>query len=423
MRTISNVLFQSDFSTQELVSRPIPADVIAGVAGEPIAQKSTPRIVRVPRAELELTYMYNPTIFNGLNKIVQTIMSTKHEVVSSDPAVQEYFTKFLATLGNSGSDITWEELLAQIFKYQCIYGMGFVENIFNKKGNRIVDWDLVDPKKIDYAYKPGRTSLALDKYGKPLGYTETLPMDITVKENHLPSELASVIQMPPNSIFLSPKSIAHIKLFSVGDGFYPIGLVEPIYKDSLRKMNIEEALANSIWRHGFPTTIASVGDTSHEPTPQQITNILNKLKDINYKKEFAVPYYYKIQLLESQKAEKLAEYLLYFKEQEVAGMGIPKPFATGGGEATNRATLGNQLGMFQLTLKQIIDQTSESIKKQMFRPLCLLEGFKAVPEIKWQEVGAEELDKKAKRLLAYVQAGLLKPEEIKDYIKSIEKIS
>jgi hypothetical protein len=208
----------------------------------------------------------------------------------------------------------------------------------------------------------------------------------------------------------------------VGDGFYPIGLIEPIYKTSLRKLNIEEALANAIWRHGFPIMLATIGDSNHEPTPQQVTSILTKLKDVNFKQELSIPYYYDLKILEAKKAEKLREHLEYFKDQEIAGLGIPKPFATGGGEATNRATLASQSDMFQLTLRDIINKTVFSIQKYMFKPICDLEGFKEVPNIKWDLVGPDELNEQSKRMIEYVKANIFTTEEVKPLIKQSEQM-
>jgi len=403
--------------------------IATGESGEPSTIKTTPNVTRVGLQELELTYMNNPTIFNGINKIVQTIMSASHEIVAKDPKIQAYFEKMVADLGHSGSDITWEELLSDIYKQQCIYGRAFVENIFNKKHNRIVDWDLIDPKKMDYA-KDSNGRIVLDKFGRPIGYFEKIQMwDVdsltAAREQTEKESFPNGVTAPVDSkvIFLYPEQVAQIKLFTVGDGFYGIGLIEPIYKTSLRKMNIEEAMANAIYRHGFPIIWAQLGDMNHEPTPQQIENMLEKLKDINFKQEIATPYYYQLHMLESKKAEKLREHLEYYKEQEVAGLGIPKPFATGGAEGSNFATLGNQSSMFQLTLRDIISKTTYAIEKYMFKPVCEYEGFKEIPKIKWDIVGAGELDAKANRILKYIQAGILSPDmKISEFIKKIESL-
>jgi hypothetical protein len=384
---------------------------------------------RVGLDELEYSYMQNPTLFNGINKIVQTIMSAPHEVIAKDKKVQKHFDEMINNLGHSGSDITWEELLSDIYKHQCIYGRAFVENIYNKRHNRIVDWDIIDPKKMDYA-KDSNGKIVLDKFGNNVGYFEKIPyfsVDAAteareqMEQGKYPKGVA-----PPSDakvIFLTSDQVAQMKLFTVGDGFYGIGLIEPIYKTSLRKMNIEEALANAIYRHGFPIIWAQLGDMNHEPTPQQIENMLEKLKNINFKQEIATPYYYQLHMLESKKAEKLREHLDYFKEQEVTGLGIPKPFATGGAEGATKATLGNQSSMFQLTLRDIIKKTTYAIEKYMFAPVCELEGFKEIPKIKWDLVGESQLDDKAKRIVSYIKAGVLQPDmKIADFIKKIEDI-
>jgi len=415
MRTIDEVYLVSNPIT---VTNAVPP---SGELGVPESKKTTPTLSRVKLQELELTYMHNPTVFNGINKIVQTIMSADHELVCPDKKVKAWFENYLDNLGNSGTDMSWEIMLSQIYKFQCIYGRSYVEQIFNKRGNRIVDWDMIDPKKMDYA-KSSTLTIVMDEFQNPVGYAESLPYGYSVDDDRLPTGLKDKVTMPMNSIFLPVNKVAQIKLFTVGDGFYPIGLIEPIYKTSLRKMNIEEALANAVWRHGFPIIAASVGDANHEPTPQQVQSILEKLRDISYKQELSYPYYYDLKILESKKSEKLSQHLEYFREQEVAGMGIPKPFATGGGEATNRATLGNQSGMFALSLRDIIDKTSDAIRQQLFRPICKLEGFKTVPTLKWDVVGADEFDNKVKRIVSYVKNGILTPEEVKDFIKGTEKM-
>lgn len=421
MRIISDILVNKK-----------PTIVSFGDTGQPKAIKTTPKIARVVPIELELTWANDATSFNGINKIVQTIMGTRHEIKAKNPQIQRYFEEFVENLGKSGSDITWDELLAQIFEHECIFGWAFVENVYNKSGNRIVDWDIIDPKKMDYA-KDRMGNIVLDKFGKPVGYFEKLAYGTYVeddtywKNNNVLNDYPykSIIQPPAGykAIFLKPEQIAIVKLFTVGDGFYPYGLIEPIYKTTLRKMNIEESLANAIYRHGFPIVWAQLGDLNHEPTPQHIESMLDKLKNISTKQEIATPYFYNLHILESKKFDKLSQSLDYYINQQVAGLGIPKPFATGGGEATNRATLGNQAALYNLTLKDIINRTSRAIEKYMFKPVADLEGFKEVPKLEWDSPGVDETEKRAKRILQWVKSGILSPNtKIEDFVKKIEHL-
>ena len=398
--------------------------IATGESGNPETRKTTPEIKRVEPLELELTYMHNPTVFNATNKVVQTIMSAKHYISAKDKRVQSYFDKFIKNLGNSGSDLTWDELLASIFKHQIVFGKAFIENITNKKGNRVVDWDIVDPKSIVYA-KDSNNKIVVDKFGNPVGYFQVLPYNDggAVPQNQkLPPKVSKPFE---KSLFIDFRTLAQIKLYTVGDEFYPIGLIEPIYKDSLRNLNIKDALANAIYRHGFPIIWAKLGDLNHEPNAQQIVSMLSKLKDINFKQEIATPYYYDLQILESKKSEKMQEHINYFQKQIVTGMGVPSALATGNADGATYATLNTQSSMFMLTLRDLINMTTSSIEKYMFGPVCESEGFKEIPQIKWDIVGSDELDKKAKRILKYVQAGILNPDSdvrLKDFIKKIEQI-
>jgi len=369
-------------------------------------KKTTPDTQdRINPEELELTYRTNPAVFNGINKIVQLAMSANVELRANDSKVKKYFEDMLTNLGysDSGSDLTWDELLENIFRHSCIYGKSFIENIMNKKGNRIVDWDTVDPKKIDYA-KNSIKKIAFDQYGRNVGYVQSLPMDQKVDKQKF--KVPEEVSLPTNGIYLPRENLAQIKMFKVGDGLYPIGLVEPLYRQSLWKLNVEQAMANSIWRIGFPTTVAKVGDVNHEPTPQQVQNILQKIKENKFNTEMAIPYYYDLSFLESKMdMNKIVANLTYFGNEEVAGMGVPKTIVTGEGQ-TSRSTLGTQSSLLNLTMKDIMDNVVTQIRKYMFAPVCRLEGFKEIPSLTYDLVSTDELNAKARRLLQYYKSGL-----------------
>jgi len=410
MRPVSDVF---------LIENPITASFGSNDGGEPESTKTTPTIPRVSLQELELTYLHNPSIFNGVNKIVQTIMSAPHSIEAENPKVKKFFVNFTKNLGNSGSEITWEEMLSTIFKHQCIYGRTWVENVFNKRYNRIVDWDLIDAKKMDYA-KDANEKIVLDKYDTSVGYFESIPyMEPELKNAEDKKQLPERVIRPQGAktIFFKPEQLAQIKLYTVGDGFYPIGLIEPIYKTSIRKMNVEEALANAIYMHGFPIIWAQLGDLNHEPTPEQIQTILAKLKETSYKREIATPYYYNLKMLEGKFPTKLIDPLDYFSKQEISGLGLPQSVVTGS------TAIKNQAAMFYLTLRDIVRCTTSAIEKYMFARVCKYEGFKEVPTIKWDMIGAQELDQKAKRIVKYVQAGVLIPDKkIQEFIKKVENL-
>jgi hypothetical protein len=391
-------------------------------SGVPESKKITPSIVRVPLIELEQVFIKDALVFNGINKIKQTIMQAQHTIKAKDPKVQKYFDDFVENLGNSGGGLSWEFLLGRLFTDEMVYGRAWIENIYNVMQNRIVDWDLIDSKSMDYA-KDHQLRIVLDMQQKPVGYTQTLPYG-QFSFMEMPKQIIPPkVRLMPNQIFIEPKRIAQVKLFTFGDSFYGMGLIEPIYLNSIRKQNVEEALANAIWRHGFPIVWAALGDLQHEPTPQQVQTMLDKLKNLTFKKEIATPYYYNLQILESKKPTKLQEHLSYFVDAQVAGLGIPKPYVMGSGEATNRATLSNMSDIFQLSLRDIIQSTCDAVRRYMFKPVCEFEGFSEVPTLDFDMVGIDEIDRKSKRITDYIKAGILTPDDkISDYIKKVEDL-
>lgn len=388
--------------------------------GKPKSKKEGDNINRVKPVDLETIYMRNATIFNGINKIDQTIMSAGNHLECSNKKTLEKYEKFLDNIGNTGCDMSWDDLNSRWLIDECVYGHGWGEIIYNKDMTKIVDLDVLDAKKMDYL-KDSTGNIKLDQSQRPVGYTQKLPYN--VKIDGLGDPWPADVQPQSGMIFLKPERIIHFKLYTIGDGFYPVGLIEPAYNPALWKLNIEKGLANFIYMSGFPTRVAKVGDPNHEPTPQQVQNILEKLKDINFKQNIAIPYYNDITLLEAKNAEKMQDHLNYFREQEITGLGIPKPFATGGGEETNRATLGNQDRMFKLTLRDLMRKHSATIKRQLFMRIAKLEGYNVVPDMVWGDI--EEVDSidKTKIILEAVKDGVIKPEEARPMImKMIEEV-
>ena len=370
-------------------------------AGTPETKKEATTSTRINKKDLEDIYIADGIVFNSVNKIVQTIMAAGWTYEFPNPKNEKFFTEFLETVGRVGGGHTWYELVQNMYKYQCIYGESWNELVFSNKGDKIVDLDEIDPKTMDYQ-KTGSGEIELDEYNNPVGYTQT----IRGIKTDIPLE-----------------KIAHFSLYEVGEGWYGIGIVEPIYKTTMRKINQEDAITNTSWRMGHPTYVAKLGDENHEPTPKQIDNVLEKLKDLTFKSQIAIPYYYDIDILQPKNPEKLQQQLDYYVDAQVAAMGIPKPYATGGGEDTNRATLNRQSRLFELTLKDIINQTSRQIERQIFKPIAETNGIKGIPKIIWGDVGVEELNDKANRLASYIDKGIITASpELRDYIKIIEEL-
>ena len=385
----------------------------------PQAVKTTPDIPRVSKAELEAAYLKEPTMFNIVNKTVQVIMSAGYSLDGDDESV-EFFTDFFASIGGRGGETDWVELLNSTFKHQLVYGEAWIELIGAKKdSDRIVDIDMIDPKKMDYA-KDQEQKIVMDRNGNPVGYVETLPpmYSIAGKNRNPPSP----VFLDGHQIFFPKDRIVHHKLYTVGDRFYGSGLVEPVYFTILRKMNMEQALANAVNRDGFPRKRVIVGDMNHEPTDEQVRSAVNEIKDMDYMGIIGHPYWVNVTIDEAKRPEKLQEHLDYYVDQIVSGSGVPKSLATGAGEDTNRATLNRQESLYKLALKDIVRRTLLKFQRGLIEPVAESNNVNPVI-IKWGEISIEELDGKSNRLAKYVSANVLTPdEELERHIRHVEDL-
>uniref|UniRef100_A0A6M3ISY5 Putative portal protein n=1 Tax=viral metagenome TaxID=1070528 RepID=A0A6M3ISY5_9ZZZZ len=385
----------------------------------PSTVSSSDSVERVSADELENCYIFDPIVFNSINKIVQTIMSAGYEIKCENESVTKYFKEFLNNVGLVGEETTWEEMLSIIYQNQLIYGRHYIELVYNPAMTRVVDLVTLDPKTMDYA-RDGANKVVLDFYQRPIGYTQQLPLGIDIDGKGDP--VPNTVTLKTQQIFLLPERIAHFKLYTYGNRYDGLGIIEPAYKSIVRRQNIEEAQANSIYARGTYPVIASVGDESHHPTPEMMDNAANKLAEMKHNRYFAFPYWYKINTLEVKQSEVVDNTMKYLRENSSASLGVPIAFAVGSGEATNRATLNNQQKFLEYTLNDISKRTIATIRKQIFMRICNTKKFEDIPQIIWGDIGTDNKDDKAIRLNNYVKNGILTPEEVKNYVIRAEEL-
>ena len=398
--------------------RSLPAGNPFGV----IASKPTDRL----NSELiDQVYMQDSTIFNIVNKQVQLIMHPGFQLKYEKLKVKKYFEEFFDNIGLIGEEVTFNELMEYIVKDELMYGNAWVELIYNQKDSKIVDLRNLPSGKMDYA-KDSTGRIAIDIYGKPLGYVLNLPfgMKPTNSGDVIPEEYKRLANITSNQVFFLPFRIAHFKINAVGDKYYGIGIISPAYVSTIRKIKIEEAQTNSIYTRGTYPVIATVGNETHEATTQELTDIVDQLANLKHNRYFAFPDYVKVAPLEVKQSDIVDNVLEYLRVNQAAAAGMPMAFATGAGEATNRSTLNNQQQILELSLEQIIKNTISSFKKYILRRISKtnLNDFESSPDLLWGDIRVEEKNEKTKRLVGYVNIGVLAPDEIREYASTSEDL-
>ena len=318
----------------------------------------------------------------------------------------------------------FSNLLKTTVQQLLIYGNSFWEKITNN-GTKLLAVNWIDPKSMDVK----RDSAGKIKYGfdgKPESYVQYTKWDVDtsiVPKERLVTQQPMFEWQSGKGILLERKEIVHLGLNNVGDSWWGVGLIEPIYNIVRVKQNAEAGFAEAIQRVAYPRIWVKIGDEQHPPTMEQIDGVNNQLKDLDTKNQFVAPYYYNPEILESKRVEKLADNLKYFSDQIIAGLGGPKPFITGLGTDTNKSTLSEQKILFERTLKAIQEQISQTIIKDVFSIIAKQNKFHGVPELVWEEISTESLDSKADRLVKYVNAQLLiLDKEIRNIIRQSERL-
>jgi len=338
---------------------------------------------RVPKVELERSYKTDAFIFNAVNVAVQLIMSADHSIEAKDKKVQNFFDDFVENISKTGADMTWWEWLNRVYQDSYTYGAPWTELVWDQTDEHIVDLKILNPREMDFA-RNDKNQIMLDENEKPVGYIQKLPYGYETEGKG--DTAPEGVKISSNQIFLLPKRIAHMPLYTIGSGFIGMGRVEPAYKATIWKLNLLKAGANSASKRGFSPVIAKVGNENIHPTPQMIQNVLDNVKKLDYSKYMALPWYVELTTLDIKAIETYEGFLKYLTAMQSAALGVPIPFVTGLGEETNRATLATQLKVFEVILNSIAKMVAKSIEKYVFRPISEAEGFDEVPKLVWGRI-------------------------------------
>lgn len=405
MKSISQLLSEGSKSSKRAYTLDSNS---SGGQGVPASQSETPMDNRVGLAKLETAWRRVPVINNGVNKMTQMIMSKNWTIEGEN---EEFFQDFVESVGRVGTREDFNSMLESIFRYQIIYGEHYLELVEAEEDGSIVDLKTIDPKRMDYA-KNRDDTIALDRFGSPIGYTQELPFGYRRKNIDQIHEVPDDVTLNDNlNIYFPRDRIAHFKLYTYGEGFYPVGLIEPAFLAAERRSQLEKDFADKAHNGLFPLRYALVGDERHEPTPDEIDEVLNGLRNSNSRSEAAFPYHVDLDVLEAENPDVMLDFFEHFDEEIVKSLGIPKSIAQGEATRVNRASLQSQIRVWEVTMMDIIQRTTNNIEKQVFEPIAEEEGFDEIPDFKFKfEVDPRHQIERATRFRGDVE-GRMAPQQ------------
>ena len=347
------------------------------------SERPTLKTERVDRQELRSCYLLDAICFRAVT-IYQNFLPLYTFKYTTDRSFwEDWFIK-------SNFYHEFVESIANI----SIYGDSYTELL--RKNKKTVGLANICPEHIDYQ-KDADDQILVDKHKNPLGYTQKLPF--SYKKNE--------IKFKANQIF-------NQRFFDVGDGYYGIGIIEPIYNVTRWKLNMLQGYAEAVQQVGFPMKVITVGDEKHEPTKEDMTSAFITVKGLNRTNSLAKPYYHQLEIKEPRWAlTSINEQIRAMLDQQIAGPGIPKSLLTGLGGDTNRQTLIYQTLNFERDLNAIRKKLAYQTEEILFAKVAEEHGINSYPRFEWKPIGLKDLTDLAKRLQAYDSIGLLTDEDRK----------
>ena len=340
-------------------------------------------IARVKKTELRQCYLKDPVCFKG--------------VITYQNLIPIYNFRF------DGDKNFWTEWIANSNFYHefveavgntAIYGESYQELI--KKNGKTVGLANITPEQMDYEKDGFGDKIKVDKNGNPVGYVQKLPFSGTTPE----------VKFKADQIF-------PLRFYDVGQGFYGVGVIEPVYNITTWKLNIIQGYAEAVQQVGFPIKFMKVGDLQHEPSKEEVQSARNALQNINRTKCAAFPYYIDFQIQEARWALKgVIDQISFLTDLQISGLGIPKPLLTGLGSDTNRQTLIYQNLDFERTINSLRKKIAFQYEEILFKKIAEEHGIKTIPHFEWEPVGLKDLTDLSQRLEKYSKMGMLSDQDL-----------
>lgn len=226
-----------------------------------------------------------------------------------------------------------------------IFGDAFIEIIYNKKGipTRLIN---VDPRTIEIQY---------NNHGDVINYIQ---------------------KVQKKKIKIIPKYMCHLKLFDRPDSPYGISLIEPSLNTIQKKVRTDNAIFNSIIRHGMKKYMVVVGKVGDEELPPEsvLTQIRSEIKDIDERSEFVIPWNVDIKTLDDKGVQGVEEYYNYFQTQMVIGLLCPEE-SLGLGANSTQATAVVKAILYERMINSFQNKISRVIETDIFNKILQSNGL------------------------------------------------
>jgi len=184
--------------------------------------------------------------------------------------------------------------------------------------------------------------------------------------------------------------------------------IEAAFKTAWIKLNLEEAIGEALFRHGYPIFYFRVGDPEspvwREVTPQQIKEAKDLIPSLDTVSELILPWWIKPDKLEAGSVSDTEKLLEFLSLEILAALEVPKAFGTITGSITGRNI---EEVDFEKTIITMQQELKRQIEEQVLFPYYEEQHFKTKPELSFTQYAPELQNLSLRRLAAYAKHGLI----------------
>ncbi len=413
---------------REEMDRNAPISSSGMSRGEPRDEE----IERVKPEKLEKYYFYEPLAYAGVNFYVNHVTGEDYKIMElegQDSNKKHKVRDFL-------SKVSFNSKLDAIMRDMGIYGNAFIELVWNKKGDELVDLVILDPKDMEFLKAKndsGEEVVAVDEMGDPIGYIQKIDgfgsqrkdveryKEIVSDFDHIDMDHIKV----ENGIPFHRDEIAHFRLQLLSDSLMGVGLIEPVFDTITLKIESEEALGDGLKRAATPDLVGKAGTfDEQEPVRSGDTDALKSSLENMRKGDFgviAIPEYYDISQLEPDIAGQ-QEYYRMFSDLIAVGMGLPPGLISRGADVgTGVAEIQNSLT--EKVIKSFQNSISRDCREQIFEVILDANKISETPDMKWKDLNILTKGKKVRRIGELLRAGAItRDRRLEQHLRDLEDL-
>ncbi len=318
----------------------------------------------ISKEDLKTAYLSHPIVNRAIHFRADLIVARGFSLEFSDPTTKEIILEFLNDIKlNSPFNADLKAIIRNASIDTDVFGNAFHHLIPNKARNKIVKLAPLHPIDIDYQ-RDAQGSILYDSTGEPVGY---------VFRAGTPEERK-----------FKRQEIAHLTFETIGDELLGIPLLLPMFRTLERLANIEFAISQALYKHGFPTRDISVGDPDHPPTAEDIEQVAQQVQNLDSASEYTHPYYFKVSSIDPKFPSNIQNVPEFFLSQIVALSGIPRRFLLGEEKfATSLAALQRNL---QLMLEPLQARVKVWLEEQIFRQVLDIRKCDGTVTLTWSPI-------------------------------------